>query len=191
MPDLNSLPPSSASPSRSPSRTSPQRRLSNMETPSRSPSVSLAAAATLNQALRRTPSASSASSRSDAFFDSGRAVASPSGGPTPNSTYVVPGSGYTSTSPQLARESRRERRRSSVMASISLNNPGVPGPGELQSPAGGIAGGLRTSSPHSQGSPGTGAPLRDPFHQRQPSLGEIHQEIEMEGEAHVVRQLSV
>lgn len=83
---------------------------------------------------------------------------------------------------------RNERRRSIVMMNLNLNDPSLPGPGELQSSdhRSSIGHSFSTSSPHSiGGSPmiGTG----DPHHQHAPSLGEIHQELEQEQEAQVVR----
>ena len=64
---------------------------------------------------------------------------------------------------------------------LQLNDPAVPGPGEMlaeQSPA------AKRLSPQ----PLSGSPLMaDPHHHRAPSLGELHQELEAEQEAHVVR----
>ena len=74
------------------------------------------------------------------------------------------------------------------MMNLNLNDPSLPGPGELQSSdhRSSIGHSFRTSSPHSIG----GSPIiatGDPHHQRAPSLGEIHQELEQEQEAQVVR----
>lgn len=77
------------------------------------------------------------------------------------------------TSPQHA------RRRSTVLMNLQLNDPSVPGPGEMVSDHIG----------HQSGSPQPlwGSPLlADPHHHRAPSLGELHQELEAEQEAHVV-----
>ncbi len=76
---------------------------------------------------------------------------------------------------------RRERRRSN--AALNLNDPGIPGPGELQfgDPRSSMGYNFRTSSPHSLGGSPTLA-----HHQRTPSLGELHQELEQEQEAQVV-----
>lgn len=94
-----------------------------------------------------------------------------------------------SSSPQANRAA--ERRRSVVAMNLNLNDPTIPGPGELscsdhrsslrgssaQSPIG--------LSPIGFGmSPGMN--MGDPHHQRAPSLGEIHQELEQEQEAQVV-----
>jgi hypothetical protein len=65
---------------------------------------------------------------------------------------------------------------------LQLNDPGIPGPGEMISES---HHSNRTSSPHSM----TGSPIissGDPHHYRTPSLGEIHQELEQEQEAQVV-----
>ncbi len=57
---------------------------------------------------------------------------------------------------------------------LAQNDPALPGPGELQQ-----------GSPRQQ----TRMPLwpADPHHHRAPSLGELHQELENEQEAQVVR----
>lgn len=63
---------------------------------------------------------------------------------------------------------------------LQLNDPSVPSPGEMASEQSG----LPTASPQ----PLSGSPLMgDPHHHRAPSLGELHQELEAEQEAHVVR----
>jgi hypothetical protein len=63
---------------------------------------------------------------------------------------------------------------------LQLNDPSVPSPGEMTSEQPG----LPTASPQ----PLSGSPLTgDPHHHRAPSLGELHQELEAEQEAHVVR----
>jgi hypothetical protein len=66
---------------------------------------------------------------------------------------------------------------------LQLNDPNVPSPGEMISES--PLPSYRTASPQSlSGSPiiSTG----DPHHNRAPSLGEIHQELEQEQEAQVV-----
>ncbi|KAL5340768.1 hypothetical protein BJX70DRAFT_93994 [Aspergillus crustosus] len=84
-----------------------------------------------------------------------------------------------------------ERRRSGNLNLSSSNNSYDSGTGELPSPSdhrSSISHGLRTASPSNLGgSPiiGTG----DPHHQRAPSLGELHQELEQEQEAQVNRLL--
>lgn len=81
---------------------------------------------------------------------------------------------------------RSERRRSTVAMNLNLNDPSLPGPGELQAgdPRSSISHSFRTASPHSIGGSPTMA-----HHQRAPSLGELHQELEQEQEAQVVRHL--
>ena len=159
-PDLNSLPPS-----RSPNSSPLQSRILNdnpetlrRQTPSpllRSPSVSLAAAASINAGIQNQDSRRSSTS-----------------------------SNRNRGSPQL---SRNERRRSTVAMNLNLNDPTLPGPGELQpsDPRSSIGHAFRTTSPQSIGGSPTIA-TGDPHHQRIPSLGELHQELEQEQEAQVV-----
>jgi hypothetical protein len=68
---------------------------------------------------------------------------------------------------------RRDRRRSSVQMSLTLNDPSLPGPGELQ------------MSPGASRSNSNAWPS-NPTHNRNPSLGELHQELENEQENQVV-----
>ena len=68
---------------------------------------------------------------------------------------------------------------------LQLNDPAIPPPGEMINE--GAASTYRTTSPLSMtGSPTIGG-IPDPHHYRTPSLGEIHQELEQEQEAQVVR----
>jgi hypothetical protein len=67
---------------------------------------------------------------------------------------------------------------------LQLNDPSVPAPGEMVAEGGTDT--HRTLTPQSL----TTSPLltgRDPHHNRAPSLGELHQELEAEQEAQVVR----
>ncbi|KAF4470735.1 FAD dependent oxidoreductase [Fusarium albosuccineum] len=76
------------------------------------------------------------------------------------------------------------RRRSAVLMNLQLNDPSVPAPGEMVNEQSG----LPTASPQ----PLSGSPLlADPHHHRAPSLGELHQELEAEQEAHVNRLLQM
>ncbi|KAG5805024.1 hypothetical protein H9Q74_006269 [Fusarium xylarioides] len=76
------------------------------------------------------------------------------------------------------------RRRSTVLMNLQLNDPSVPSPGEMVNEPSG----LRTASPQ----PLSGSPFTsDPHHHRAPSLGELHQELEAEQEAHVNRLLQM
>ncbi|KAH8681129.1 hypothetical protein BX600DRAFT_12884 [Xylariales sp. PMI_506] len=72
---------------------------------------------------------------------------------------------------------------------LQLNDPGLPGPGELQEQsAGGISHGAASPQPLS------GSPLLvagDQRRSRAPSLGELHQELEAEQEAQVNRLLQM
>lgn len=84
---------------------------------------------------------------------------------------------------QPSQSARAERRRSNVAMNLNLNDPSLPGPGELQSSdhRTSIPQAFRTASPQSIGSPTSAPP-----HHRAPSLGELHQELEQEQEAQVV-----
>jgi len=144
-PDLNSLPPRRPSmTSASPLSERPRRISINTSDPHgsppspRSPSLSsLAAAATINAGLHRSPSR---------------------------------------TSPSL------ERRRSYLLNTISHNDPSIPAPGEMQQSNGGSPRlGRRSFSLNTA----------DPHHTRQPSLGELHQELENEQESQVNRLLQM
>lgn len=151
-PDVSSL---SLSPSRSPSSAVARETLHDDAAASphaRSPSVSLAAAASINAAERNRQSSSN-----------GQA------------------------SPQSARVT--ERRQSTLAMNLNLNDPSLPGPGEL------AASDPRASATNSPGHASHRNSFHihssggDPHHQRAPSLGEIHQEMEQEQEAQVVSEL--
>lgn len=69
----------------------------------------------------------------------------------------------------MRRDVERARRRSSIRMNLNLNDPTLPAPGELQQ------------------SPSARHPWpRSPHHERTPSLGELHQELEYEQEGQVV-----
>lgn len=73
------------------------------------------------------------------------------------------------SSGSMRREVERARRRSSIRMNLNLNDPAMPAPGEMQrSPS------ARSPWPQS------------PHHERTPSLGELHQELEYEQEGQVV-----
>lgn len=74
---------------------------------------------------------------------------------------------------------RYERRRSSIMTNIQLNDPAIPGPGEMITSNGTRSPSLYMRSPQLP---------ENPQHHRAPSLGEIHQQLENEQEAQVVRE---
>ncbi|KAI8629538.1 hypothetical protein F5Y19DRAFT_85398 [Xylariaceae sp. FL1651] len=80
------------------------------------------------------------------------------------------------------------RRRSAVLMNLQLNDPSLPAPGEMISEGGTNT--TRTLSPQPISTP----PLLiggDPHHNRAPSLGELHQELEAEQEAQVNRLLQM
>ncbi|KAI1459315.1 hypothetical protein F4805DRAFT_421111 [Annulohypoxylon moriforme] len=79
------------------------------------------------------------------------------------------------------------RRRSTVLMNLQLNDPSVPGPGEMVTEG---SAGYATLSPQLTAT----SPLLiggDPHHNRAPSLGELHQELEAEQEAQVNRLLQM
>jgi len=81
------------------------------------------------------------------------------------------------SSGSMRRDVERARRRSSIRMNLNLNDPAMPAPGELQqSPSSRSRG---PSWPHS------------PQHERAPSLGELHQELEYEQEGQVNRLLNM
>ncbi len=74
-------------------------------------------------------------------------------------------------------------RRTSVAMNLNLQDPSLPAPGEYQpTDYHSWSGQFRATSPRSLGSP-----TIPQHHQRAPSLGELHQELEQEQEAQVVR----
>ena len=82
----------------------------------------------------------------------------------------------------------RERRRSSVRMNLSLNDPTMPAPGEMVTAGFSPGAGTGEIRPHAPWMPSSSSsqshsPIR---HNRAPSLGEIHQELENEQEAQVV-----
>ncbi|KAK4544536.1 hypothetical protein LTR36_004108 [Oleoguttula mirabilis] len=89
----------------------------------------------------------------------------------------------SSASPGRSNNPGLERRRSSLMNNLSINDPTVPAPGEMQHSNGSNAGSPRLSRRS------IALPTADPHHHRQPSLGELHQELESEQEAQVNRLL--
>jgi hypothetical protein len=87
--------------------------------------------------------------------------------------------GLSSSSSNQNRSSPQTgRRRSTVLMNLQLNDPSVPAPGEM----------VQEQSSQQRSSPqlGSVSPFADPHHHRAPSLGELHQELEAEQEAHVV-----
>ena len=72
-----------------------------------------------------------------------------------------------------------------MLMNLQLNDPAVPAPGEMVNEPHLTSTSYSTASPNSL----SGSPIissGDPHHYRNPSLGEIHQELEQEQEAQVV-----
>jgi hypothetical protein len=74
-----------------------------------------------------------------------------------------------------------ERRRSSLLTNFALNDPTIPAPGEMQQTHS-----ARSGRRSSVVSPTIGG---DPHHHRQPSIGEMYQDMEIETEGQVNRLL--
>jgi hypothetical protein len=73
-----------------------------------------------------------------------------------------------------------------VLLNLQLNDPSVPAPGEMVNEP--YLPGLVAASPHRLShSPTLSQSSTTPHHLRNPSLGDIHQELEQEQEAQVVR----
>ncbi|ORY11014.1 hypothetical protein BCR34DRAFT_484707 [Clohesyomyces aquaticus] len=81
------------------------------------------------------------------------------------------------SSGSMRRDVERARRRSSIRMNLNLNDPTVPAPGELQ-----LSPSTRSRNPW---------PSNSPQHERAPSLGELHQELEYEQEGQVNRLLNM
>ena len=106
---------------------------------------------------------------------------------TINAGMLNEGSRRSSTSSNRNRPSQpTSRRRSNVAMNLSLNDPTLPGPGELQTSdhSSSIGHVFRTSSPRSPRR--QYSPTIPQYHHRAPSLGELHQELEQESEMQVV-----
>ncbi|KAJ4390783.1 hypothetical protein N0V93_004381 [Gnomoniopsis smithogilvyi] len=95
-----------------------------------------------------------------------------------------------SLSRQATTSSRDARRQSQVLMNLQLNDPSIPGPGEMRHETH-TRRSSNVSSPValSSSSPFLIASGGDPNHTRSPSLGELHQEMEAEQEASVNRLL--
>ncbi|KAF4625492.1 hypothetical protein G7Y89_g12675 [Cudoniella acicularis] len=94
----------------------------------------------------------------------------------------------SSSAPRNRQSSHTGRRRSTVLMNLQLNDPSLPPPGEMVTDT--HIASYRTASPQSI----SGSPIissGDPHHNRAPSLGEIHQELEQEQEAQVNRLLQM
>ncbi|KAJ5604410.1 hypothetical protein N7510_009564 [Penicillium lagena] len=137
------------------------------------------------------PSRSSSSSSSLPHRNIPQPV-SPGSGPIPMNANTSPRP--SRASPSVGRLSVSERRRSAAGMNLNLTESG-PGPSNngdapLSDHRSSIGQALRTASPSNHG----GSPIfatADPHHQRAPSLGELHQELEQEQEAQVNRLLQM
>ncbi|KAK7956906.1 uncharacterized protein PG986_006128 [Apiospora aurea] len=187
-PDLNSLPPSSPPPSlpaavsrsmHSPNSNAEASIALSGESPphaSRSGSISLQAAATMNAGLQREPTRPRLC---NVFAQLTHAIA-------------ISCRRLLEWLPSRTRQSPSAgRRRSVVLHNLQLNDPSIPSPGEMVHESTGVAGGHSSVSPQPMvGSPslsGGSTHHRD----RAPSLGELHQELEAEQEAQVNRLLQM
>ncbi|EFQ33180.1 uncharacterized protein GLRG_08324 [Colletotrichum graminicola M1.001] len=84
------------------------------------------------------------------------------------------------------------RRRSTVLMNLQLNDPTLPGPGEMVADnQHAHSGGATTASPQPMAISPMIVPGGHPHHNRAPSLGELHQELEAEQEAQVNRLLQM
>ncbi|KAJ5505133.1 hypothetical protein N7463_008007 [Penicillium fimorum] len=122
-----------------------------------------------------------------------RNMSAPGTGPAPVNPNTA--SPRPSRGSSIGRLSVSERRRSNAGMNLNLNEMGT-GQGASELPASdhhhrsSIGHAFRTASPSSHG----GSPVfatADPHHQRAPSLGELHQELEQEQEAQVNRLLQM
>jgi hypothetical protein len=163
MPDLNSLPPSRSPSSASPS-IQPRAIFSPVALPTTDPHPYLQ--------RRDTPSPRSSS-------------ISLAAAATMNAADISRRNSSTSNPRGSPRIGRGERRRSNVAMTLSLNDPALPAPGELSS-SDQRTNFYTTGSPSSIGGSSVIATGDPHHHQRTPSLGEIHQELEQEQEAQVV-----
>ncbi|KAI1294274.1 hypothetical protein F5Y03DRAFT_410889 [Xylaria venustula] len=202
-PDLNSLPASSSSSTATPPRTMAATTPTTMNTTNGSISVNTSTggngagdAAVRGESPSPSPRSASISLQAAATVNAG--------------LQHEPGRRPSNSSLSRQRHSPQAgRRRSAVLMNLQLNDPTLPGPGEL------VAGGANSSSStnHSSNSNNNNTPTsnsnnntmspqplalssplltgRDPHHNRAPSLGELHQELEAEQEAQVNRLLQM
>ncbi|KAJ5172870.1 hypothetical protein N7492_005463 [Penicillium capsulatum] len=119
--------------------------------------------------------------------------------PSPGTAHAPMNTSTTSPRPSrgssIGRLSISERRRSAAGMNTNLNDAtgaasGNPGDGPWSEHRSSMGHAFRTASPSSHGSSPVFA-TADPHHQRAPSLGELHQELEQEQEAQVNRLLQM
>ncbi|KAL0933097.1 uncharacterized protein CTRU02_212060 [Colletotrichum truncatum] len=172
-PDLNSLPPSSfpSLPIRS--------RMSSSNGDSAMPSSTTAAAAPRGESPTGSPRRLSTSLQAAATMNAG--------------LQHEPSRRSSSGSLSRTRHSPNAgRRRSTVLMNLQLNDPSLPGPGEMVAdPQHTQSGGAANASPQPMASSPLMLASGDPHHNRAPSLGELHQELEAEQEAQVNRLLQM
>ncbi|KAL7950324.1 hypothetical protein V8C42DRAFT_310190 [Trichoderma barbatum] len=149
----------------------------------RSASISLHAAAAMNAGLQREPSRSKSESADDLpakeLVPRLRLLSLLFAPPVLAASDSPLGSSNSSLARSLA--SPPSRRRSTILMNLQLNDPTVPAPGEM-------------FQDHMRASPqpfGAGIPPESSRHNRTPSLGELHQELEAEQEGHVNRLLNM
>ncbi|RYC57742.1 hypothetical protein CHU98_g8465 [Xylaria longipes] len=174
-PDLNSLPPSSQV--AVPLRTMTNGSLgAGASTGAAGESASASASAVRGESSSPSPRSASISLQAAATVNAG--------------LQHEPGRRTSSSSLSRQRHSPQAgRRRSAVLMNLQLNDPAVPAPGEMVSESGG-----NPHHPIMSPQPLSSSPLltgRDPHHNRAPSLGELHQELEAEQEAQVNRLLQM
>ncbi|KAI0193472.1 hypothetical protein F4808DRAFT_442239 [Astrocystis sublimbata] len=190
-PDLNSLPPSS--PIAVPHRAANGSQSSSGGVPgdrdptgiSTSVSVSGSTSAVSGESPSASPRSAAVSLQAAATVNAG--------------LQHEPGRRTSSNSLSRQRHSPQAgRRRSSVLMNLQLNDPTVPAPGEMPASESGATTGQGQGHPPHQlmasPQPLPASPLmtaRDPYHNRTPSLGELHQELEAEQEAQVNRLLQM
>ncbi|RMY11535.1 hypothetical protein D0866_14334 [Hortaea werneckii] len=88
----------------------------------------------------------------------------------------------SNASPSINLHPAIERRRSSLLNNLNMNDPTIPAPGELQQSS-------SNNTSLRSGRRSLPFPPTSPPHHRHPSLGELHQELENEQEAQVNRLL--
>jgi hypothetical protein len=93
-------------------------------------------------------------------------------------------SSTTASGPGTPVKNSIERRRSSLLTNFALNDPTIPAPGEMQQ-----SHSARSGRRSSVVSPAAGDDPQMPHHHRQPSLGEMYQDMEIETEGRVNRLL--
>jgi hypothetical protein len=149
---------------------------------SRASPVSLAATATINAGLQSLPSQSRRSSSSSTTLSQTNNNNS-IGNNSPRAQGTL--TGVLTPRTLRERETRIDTRRNTRMAPLNLHDDRSTPQPESQSGHGLFVAPFRTVSPNPIG-PSSNGTTRDSYHHRQPSLGEIHQELEQEQEAQVV-----